>query len=80
MSSIEDTKRQIEVMQAYVDGKSIQFKSYYQVEWSALPVVFKWDWIDYDYRIAPPKKVEMWQWVIKLASDRNPFITVDLFE
>lgn len=49
-----DTKKQISVMQAYIAGKEIQFKSKRGTTWydvsSAGPV---WDWSNEDYRVKP---------------------------
>lgn len=48
------TKEMIEVMQAYEDGKPIQFKSCAdsQDEWSTITDPH-WDWTTFTYRIAP---------------------------
>lgn len=50
MAGIERTKEMIEIMQAYVDGKPIEFRDNSRV-WMYVqsPV---WDWNAYDYRIA----------------------------
>lgn len=54
---MKTTKEKIEVMQAYADGKHIQFyNKTRRDDWitTSDPV---WDWVNYDYRIEPePKK------------------------
>lgn len=48
------TQEKIKVMQAFVDGKEIEFRNYRKSDWviSADPI---WNWIDNDYRV---KKTE----------------------
>jgi hypothetical protein len=45
-----NTKEQIEIMQAFVDGKEIESKGRHDNEWSP-NLTPQWDWIHYDYRI-----------------------------
>jgi len=47
-----DTKEMIAVMQAYIDGKQIEYKDKKSNQWldTQSPV---WDWFDCDYRIKP---------------------------
>lgn len=58
----EETAAAIKVMQAYVDGKEIQFKERLKGEWqnfnpaSCTP---EWWWGSYDYRIKPTP-VKLW--------------------
>ena len=58
--NIEQTKKAIEVMQAYVEGKEIEYCYVSEVEWCKTigPV---WDWSKYIYRIKPAelKKVKL---------------------
>jgi hypothetical protein len=51
----EETKKCIEIMQAYVDGADIEYKSNLGVGWNndAPP---QWDWYDVEYRIKKKKK------------------------
>lgn len=55
----EETKQAIAVMQAYCEGKSIQFKGKKDIEWSNSDRegTFAWNWNVYDYRIKPEAKV-----------------------
>lgn len=50
----EETKQAIAVMQAFVDGKEIQYRSRYNSTWQ--PCRPSWNWIDNEYRIVPTKK------------------------
>ena len=47
------TERMIEVMQAYIDGESIEYKERVcdHEEWETLKNVPTWDWYSFDYRI-----------------------------
>lgn len=44
------TEKAISVMQAYLDGKKIEFKHKYETKWKVLGEP-KWCFIDYNYRI-----------------------------
>ena len=56
------TEQKIEIMQAYVDGKAIQYKDRCAYEWHIMEQE-EWDWCFFEYRIAPePKKVMMQMW------------------
>lgn len=54
------TKEKIEVMQAFVDGKTIQYKQklsnqwHEWLHWDEEPY---WSWSDTDYRIKPEPKI-----------------------
>lgn len=48
------TKEKIAVMQAYEDGKTIQFYSY--GEWEDIDVP-AWNWASVDYRVKPESKL-----------------------
>lgn len=54
--SIEDTKAKIAVMQAYVDGKPIEYiqNRVSGDNWDQIPGP-SWNWAACDYRVAPPK-------------------------
>ena len=58
--NIEETKKAIEVMQAFVDGKEIEICYVGDRSWSEIssPV---WGWVDSKYRVksAEPKKVKL---------------------
>lgn len=50
---IKQTKEQIEVMQAFIDGKEIEFKpDLYKGTWKASTTP-TWDFVNYAYRIKP---------------------------
>lgn len=50
------TAEKIAVMQAYLDGKQIQFNN--NNEWKdwTIPLEPTWNWVDYDFRIKPEEK------------------------
>lgn len=50
MATKEETKRMIEVMQAYVDGKPTEVAVVHSGRWQAAKVP-AWDWLHYDYRV-----------------------------
>lgn len=58
--NIEETKKAIEVMQAFVDGKEIEYRGNGDCDWTKLSIP-AWDWSKYIYRIKPaePKKVKL---------------------
>ena len=62
--NIEDTKKAIEVMQAFVDGKEIQCRSHNHSHWKyANP---DWNFTNCEYRVKPEPK-EVW---INMYPDR----------
>lgn len=60
-SHIERTKRMIEVMQAYVDGKEIEYKPSSIGFWRITENP-GWYWDDWDYRIAETKTPDSINW------------------
>jgi len=54
------TEQKIEIMQAYVDGKAIQYKDRCAYEWHIMEQE-EWDWCFFEYRIKPEPKTEMMQ-------------------
>lgn len=58
--SIEDTKAKIAVMQAFVDGKPIEYKYRHDQKdpWERNDNP-GWEWAHIDYRVAPPKPREV---------------------
>jgi len=54
MATREETKRMIEVMQAYVDGKEIEAASIGGNDWSEPYETPKWNFREMKYRIADP--------------------------
>ena len=65
--NIEETKKAIEVMQAFVDGKDIQYRPIDASDWRvyrhtnppARICHVTWSWSDYDYRVKP-EPLECW--------------------
>lgn len=55
----EETKKAIEVMQGYVDGKQIESRSSPKISWGPCenPI---WNFVTRDYRIKPEPKVVPW--------------------
>lgn len=52
----EETKQAIKIMQAYADGKEIDFKDKDTDKWiynDNKPAIYSWNWQHYDYRIKP---------------------------
>ena len=56
--NIEQTKEAIRVMQAYVDGKEVEFK-WGSMDWNSTDKP-EWNWSAYDYRIKPTAKLRPW--------------------
>lgn len=56
--NIEQTKEAIRVMQAYVDGKEVEFK-WMSKDWNST-VPPEWNWSAYDYRIKPTAVLRPW--------------------
>jgi hypothetical protein len=52
-----NTKEQIEVMQAFVDGKEIEMKTKMSNYWSLI-IEPHWDWDHVDYRVKEEKEIE----------------------
>ncbi len=54
----EQTKEAILVMQAYVDGKEVEFK-WGSMDWNSTDKP-EWNWSAYDYRIKPTATIRPW--------------------
>lgn len=55
---MKTTKEMIEVMQAFVDGKTIQSRRYNFEEWEdIIYCIPTWNWDVFEYRIKPEQKV-----------------------
>ena len=54
----EQTIEAIRVMQAYVDGKEVEFK-WGSMDWNSTDKP-EWNWSAYDYRIKPTAKLLPW--------------------
>ena len=59
--NIEQTKEAIRVMQAFVDGKEVEWR-YRSIEgWDAIITISpKWNWEDCEYRIKPTPTLRPW--------------------
>jgi len=60
-----DTEKAVEVMKAWLDGKTVQWKEAgLEVAWSegnSFPNELAWDWSEKEYRIKPePMEIEVW--------------------
>lgn len=59
------TKEKIEVMQAYLDGKQIQFREFPlngREKWMDLTGEPAWKWGTYEYRIKPEPRIPIEEW------------------
>ena len=56
--NIEQTKEAIRVMQAFVDGKEVEFK-WGSMDWNSTDKP-EWNWSAYDYRIKPTATLRPW--------------------
>jgi len=57
--NIEETKEAIRIMQAFVDGKEVEW-NYRGIErWETI-ISPKWNWIDNEYRIKPTPTFRPW--------------------
>jgi len=57
--NIEQTKEAIRVMQAFVDGKEVQFRDVGIETWYTLKS-YRWNWQDCEYRIKPTATLRPW--------------------
>lgn len=64
------TKEMIAVMQAYEDGKAIEFKGKMESELNWQPCVPLWNWIDNDYRIKPETQYVPYDSVSEVEKDK----------
>ena len=71
----EDTKKAIEVMQAFVDGEAIEYRLVEGEPWLnwAGP---NWDWVRYEFRIKPnPREFQVFPYIVsdslKFAADTD---------
>jgi hypothetical protein len=56
--NIEQTLEAIRVMQAFVDGKEVEFK-WMSKDWNSTDIP-EWNWSEYDYRIKPTATLRPW--------------------
>lgn len=66
------TQEKIEVMQAYVDGKQIEFTEAGEVNWRGYPqnsIVPSWNWMKFNYRIKPEKKYRPYKNANEMIAD-----------
>lgn len=74
MATREETKRMIEVMQAYVDGKEVEYKRTPNDAWISWHNI-SWDWAKFNYRIAETPNEIDWSHVAPgfkwMATDAN---------
>lgn len=53
---MEDTKRKIEIMKAYAEGKQIQVSCCGYDSWRDCEFEPDWDWVSCEYRVKPEEK------------------------
>lgn len=56
----EETKKAIDVMQAYVDGKTIELKFKDNEHWNVNTNI-GWNFVDFEYRVKPEPKVRPYE-------------------
>lgn len=57
----DETKQAIEVMQAYVDGRKIEYRHKASDEWITVAILTSWDWKNWDYRAKPePMEIDVY--------------------
>lgn len=63
MSFASETQEKIEVMQAFTQGRVIEYRGNSQEDWDDCPVPL-WDWRSYEYRIKAyePDQID-WQFI-----------------
>ena len=74
--SIEITKEQIAVMQAYIDGKKIEYKNVLWEHWVSCENP-TWDWNTYEYRIVEGTRLRPYkdaQEFIEAMNEHGPMI------
>jgi hypothetical protein len=57
--NIEQTKEAIRIMQAFVDGKEVEWRYRGIERWETI-ISPKWNWIDNEYRIKPTPTFRPW--------------------
>jgi hypothetical protein len=57
--NIEQTKEAIRIMQAFVDGKEVEWRHLKFEGWETI-ISPKWNWYDNEYRIKPTAKLRPW--------------------
>ena len=57
--NIEQTKEAIRIMQAFVDGKEVEWRYRGLEEWDTI-IPLMWNWKDCIYRIKPPPVLRPW--------------------
>ena len=79
--NIEETKRAIEVMQAFVDGKMTQVSVKNECCWCVMSLTPTWNWMEMDYRIAPePEHIQIIRRLIGIANYHGRDMDVNLAE
>lgn len=75
MSFVSETEDKIKVMQAYIDGRPIEYRNKSTDSWWSAPKIPSWNWYEYDYRIILIPYSINWEHVGPefkyLAADKN---------
>lgn len=66
---MEDTKRKIEIMKAYAEGKQIQVSCCGYDLWRDCEFEPDWDWVSYDYRVKPEEKYRPYENYHEMVDD-----------
>ena len=77
-STKESTKRQIDVMQAAVDGELIEYRRKIDTEWLKYPKgIPEWNWLSFEYRI---KHTPIYEWINIYEEESEPGkVTIDMW-
>lgn len=70
---IKTTKEKIEVMQAFIDGKEIEFKQRFQNDHYRTANTTDWDFVNYAYRVKPSDKKDRTKFTNQLHSHSDSF-------
>lgn len=84
--NVEQTIEAIRVMQAYVDGKEVEFK-WGSMDWNSTDKP-EWNWSAYDYRIKPTATLRPWTadevplgaWVLEKANRERRWLITDVHD
>ena len=82
----EQTIEAIRVMQAFVDGKEVEFK-WMSKDWNSTDKP-EWNWSAYDYRIKPTATLRPWTadevplgaWVLEKANRERRWLITDVHD
>ena len=82
---VKETKQKIAVMQAYLQGETIQYRFVNRVreEWIDCSVPLVWDWVYSDYRVKPKtREMDAFNYkdvLILIEKDKSHLLDSDFF-